>query len=151
MISKLVLIRKWFTETSTIGELYVNDAFFCYTLEDVARATGVKIKGNTCIPEGEYELRLTRSERFNRVMPLIFNRDDLSVQDIGGAKWTGIRIHAGNTIEDTDGCLLLGKQKGINKVIDSVKALDEFYTQVWATISGTETLHFTIKNKQENV
>ena len=94
----LRLARKWFTEKSTIGILYVNDKFFCYTLEDVVRPSGEKIKGQTAIPWGTYKISLTYSKKFDKILPLLADVPN----------FTGVRIHSGNTDKDTEGCILVG-------------------------------------------
>lgn len=70
----------------------------CLTLEDAIRAPGVKVPGQTCIPPGRYRLRLITSPKFGPDTP--------SLDDVPG--FTAIRIHAGNVIEDTEGCLVVG-------------------------------------------
>ena len=66
--------RTDFSENSTIGKLYVDDQFECYTLEDKVRP--VKIKGKTAIPEGRYEVIINHSQRFNRLLPLFLDVPD---------------------------------------------------------------------------
>jgi hypothetical protein len=63
---KLELVRKSFTDKSTIGKLYINDVYECMVLEDVVRDS--KIPGETAIPYGEYEVKITYSPRFKRVL-----------------------------------------------------------------------------------
>lgn len=92
----LTLQRKKEVNNTVLGELSINGKFFCYTLEDKIR--DVKIKNETCIPEGEYEIKLTLSQRFKTILPILLNVP----------RFEGIRIHAGNTIEDTSGCILVG-------------------------------------------
>ena len=94
----LKLARKWFTEKSTTGILYVDDKFFCYTLEDVVRPAGEKVPGRTAIAWGTYPVVVTYSNRFQKPLPLI----------IGVPNFVGVRIHGGNKAEDTEGCILLG-------------------------------------------
>lgn len=104
---KLHLRRSIFNQDETLGELYVNDAYCCDTLEDRVRET--KIQGVTAIPAGEYAVVVTRSPRFHRLLPLICDVPNFS----------GIRIHRGNTHEDTAGCILVGKKNGYHKLEDS--------------------------------
>jgi len=120
----LTLNRDLFTETATIGVLEINGATF-FTIEDTARALGVKIFGKTAIPEGEYTVRWTFSNRYQKQLPLIFNRDDFSVEDGRGVRFTGIRIHPGNTPSDTHGCILPGLIRGTNMVGRSRDAFDK--------------------------
>ena len=133
----LIIQRKWFTDKTTIGELY--DAAtplsrICFTLEDVARAQGVKIKGVTAIPEGDYFLRMTFSNRFQKLLPLLYNQESYTdrfgntrnfVVTDGFQIWEGIRWHSGNTEADTEGCVLMGTNMSLNMVGDSRKALDQ--------------------------
>lgn len=86
---------------STLGELYVNGEFFCYTLEDADRfleTGGEKVMGQTAIPRGLYQLVLNESRRFERLLPLLINVP----------QFAGVRIHPGNTHRDTEGCILVG-------------------------------------------
>jgi hypothetical protein len=103
----LTLTRKTFTNKSTIGELATNGKFECYTLEDVPR--NIKIDHRTCIPYGMYQVIITFSERFQKPMPLLLN-----VQN-----FEGVRIHSGNTAEDTEGCILVGTTKEVDFIGNS--------------------------------
>jgi hypothetical protein len=105
---KLRVIRDRSTERSTLGALFVDGRFFGWTLEDVVREKpGVpvadwKIPKKTAIPVGTYALQVTPSARFQRPLPLLL--------DVPG--FTGIRMHRGNTAEDTEGCLVVGQTRG---------------------------------------
>lgn len=100
MKAQVKVIRKYFTEKSTVGELYFNDRFVCFTLEDFDRLSlGFdKVYGETAIPAGTYKMIINMSSRFKKELPLLLN--------VPG--FEGVRIHAGNTNKDTHGCILVG-------------------------------------------
>ena len=94
----LIEVKRFeFKDTHTIGKMYVDDVYECYTLEDVVRK-GAKVNGQTAIPTGTYNLIINHSNRFNRDLPLLENVPN----------FTGVRIHAGNTSAHTEGCILVG-------------------------------------------
>ena len=99
----------------TIGKLYIDGAYFCDTLEDTVR-TGEKIAGKTAIPAGTYKVKMTWSPRFKRYLPEILNVPNFS----------GVRIHAGNSALDTEGCVLLGLNKVKARVVCSKNAVEFF-------------------------
>ena len=116
---RIELIRIAFKNTYTIGKLYVDDTYFCDVLEDVDRGLDSsmseseilekKVKGQTAIPTGHYVINITYSPKYKRMMPLLL--------DVKG--FSGIRIHSGNSSKDTEGCLLVGKNKQVGKVLES--------------------------------
>ena len=123
---ELTLIRDTFTSKSTIGRLFIDGVEFCYTLEDVVRGEGIKVYGETAIVEGVYSCTMTYSNRFKEMMPLLYNKPDLSVQDSKGVRFDGIRIHWGNKAEHSHGCILLGSTKSKDFVGNSKKTYKEF-------------------------
>ncbi len=129
---KLVLTRKWFTKNSTIGELTIDGVFYCYILEDVVRA--VKIAGKTAIPTGTYIVVLTHSQRFGRVLPLL----------VGVENYSGVRIHPGNTAEDTEGCLLPGRVRKIDYVGESKVAFAAVLEKLG---SAKDTITITVQGE----
>jgi len=100
----LTLTRRWKTDDATMGDLYHGVDKICYTLEDKYREISGnsvvewKVPGRTAIPVGRYPLIVNYSNRFKRLMPLL----------VGVPGFDGVRIHSGNTHEDTEGCLLVG-------------------------------------------
>ena len=109
---KLKLIRKYKCPNYTIGHLYINDKYFCDTLEDKVRELNSiedKIKHKTAIPKGKYKVVVTMSPRFKRLLPLLLNVPFFE----------GIRIHRGNDENDTSGCIIVGENKIKGKVINS--------------------------------
>jgi len=104
---KILIKRLHRTDKSTIGELSIDGAFECYTLEDVER--DVKIKSETAIQKGVYKCVITYSNRFKKYMPLLLNVPNFK----------GIRIHTGNTNNDTEGCILVGNNRGLDFISNS--------------------------------
>ena len=150
-MADLLLKRTIFTDRSTIGELYRTDTneMICYILEDEARALGVKIKDKTCIPAGDYKIRITPSNRFKRDLPLIYNTPQLTVSD-GVHTWEGIRIHAGNSDADSSGCQLPGTTKALDIVYDSRKAFDKLFAVITEMLHNKQELTYTIVTSQQN-
>lgn len=98
----------------TISNIHANNKFICYALEDIGRPVGVKFPGETCIPEGCYEAHISRSERFQRDMILLTTPDSHVVQR-HGVIFSGLRVHGGNTVAHTDGCVLVGDNCNIQE------------------------------------
>ena len=128
MIVKVKRIE--FTEKSTIGEMFLNEIFLCYTLEDKDRGlkdsddieliNKLKVPSKTAIPYGTYNCGFTMSNRFKRVLPEVYN--------VKGFK--GIRIHSGNSDADSEGCILLGEIKSKDLIGSSRIALSNFFLKV---------------------
>ena len=116
---RLLLKRRFLAPDYTIGTLYINGMRFCDTIEDKVRDINQdgdlddegegKVFGETAIPYGKYAMDLTMSPKFKRKLPLLLNVPH----------FTGIRIHRGNTAEDSHGCILVGENKIKGKVINS--------------------------------
>lgn len=132
---QLQLIRNVFTDNSTIGELSVNGVFECFTLEDKVRP--VKIKGETAIPAGTYEVAVTFSNKFQKFLPLL-----MSVPN-----FDGIRIHPGNFPKDTLGCILVGQGKGVDSITNSRLALASLFEKIQAVVR-TEKVFIEIIEQQ---
>jgi hypothetical protein len=129
---KLTLLRSFPEENCTIGDLFIDGQWFCHTLEDVVRADGVKIPGETAIPAGTYKVQITWSPRFSRELPLVV--------DVPG--FYGIRIHPGNKATDTEGCILVGDGIGTDhaSITDSRKAFDRLFPILAAAVAGGITM-----------
>ena len=130
---RLTLIRKWNKKDYCIGDLYIDGVWFCNVLEDTDRGLDdkmteeeilkKKVKGETAIPTGIYHVYLTYSPKYKKQMPLI-----------DGVKgYSGIRIHSGNTSKDTEGCLIVGKNKEVGKVLESRKTYNALFKQLVST------------------
>lgn len=143
---ELILRRKFTLKDTTLGELFLDGAFQCDTLEDVIRekpgqpVSQWKVPGKTAIPSGTYRLYLANSPKFGP--------DTISLEDVPG--FSLIRIHAGNDDADTEGCILVGT--AVADAIDggglansriALKALKE---KVVPALKNGETVYLTIRN-----
>lgn len=104
---KIKVTRQIFSDIATVGMLSINDQFICFTLEDAVREVegepveSWKIPNKTAIPKGIYQVVIDHSPHFGKDLPHIL--------DVPG--YTGVRIHSGNTADDTEGCILVGLTK----------------------------------------
>ena len=125
----LILQRTHEVGDSTFGKLFLNDmTFLNYTLEDKVR--DVKIKHQTAIPAGTYEIIINKSERFKQMMPLLLN--------VPG--FDGIRIHKGNSAIDTSGCILVGDIVSNDRLLSSTTAYQRLYDLLYKTLKKIEFL-----------
>ena len=115
---KIEVKRLHRTSNSTIGELTIDGKFECYTLEDIER--DVKIKGETAIAKGTYKVIINQSNRFKRLLPLLINVPNFE----------GVRIHAGNSNHDTEGCILVGQNRSTDYITKSRKAFDSLFKKM---------------------
>lgn len=133
---KLTLARCWLTTTSSIGKLLVDDVFECFTCEDRYRPPPEpKVPRETCIPVGEYEVVITHSPRFGVMMPLL----------LGVPGFNGVRIHPGNSFEDTEGCILPGRERNGERVEHSRAAYDALYGKLQGAILKGERITIDVK------
>lgn len=133
----------------TIGRLFVDGVYFCDTLEDPVRELidnnhdgdfndpgEGKILNQTAIPAGVYKIISTYSPRFKKKTPILL--------DVPG--FTGIRIHSGNTSEDTSGCILVGLNKQKGKVINSREWTQKIYDLIFDRLGKNEIVTIEISN-----
>lgn len=127
-------------DTYTIGRLYIDGTYFCDTIEDKDRGLASsmpeqdirkkKVYGKTAIPTGRYGVNITYSPRFAKKLPLI-----------DGVKgFSGIRIHSGNTADDSSGCVIVGENKKKGMVINSKATLDRLLNKLSAQQNITITI-----------
>lgn len=121
----------------TIGKMYINSNWVCDTLEDTVRQLDTeddKIPKQTAIPMGRYQVILSYSKRFNKTLPELLNVPFFK----------GIRIHAGNDKEDTEGCILVGENKVKGKVVNSKKSMKKLMPILQKAIDNNEKIYINI-------
>lgn len=136
---KIRLHRKYRKQGYSIGILYINGTRICETLEDTDRGLNadlslytlnqLKVKGETAIPIGTYQVAYTYSPRFKKMLPLLLNVP----------AFDGIRIHSGNKAKDTEGCILCGRNTEVGTVTNS---------RYW-TGKVIAAIEKAVKNKEE--
>ena len=141
---ELELTRSVKTNKSTIGELTVNGVFECFILEDkdrglrkdmpISELIVMKIKTRTAIPTGRYEIVVSFSDKFQKMLPLLL--------DVPA--FAGIRIHPGNTDANTEGCLLPGKTKSTDMIGSSRVAFTALFDKIKAALQR-EKIFITVK------
>lgn len=102
---KLTVVRHQFGTDATNGLLFIDGIFECYTVEDQYQA--VKVMHETCIPEGTYDIKFRKVGGFNERYSKRYKNAHygmLHLQDV--PNFTYILIHAGNTSDDSSGCIL---------------------------------------------
>lgn len=133
---KITLKRNKTVKETTVGTLSIDDVFTCYTIEDAVRDK--KVYGQTAIPPGTYKVVITMSPRFKKPLALLMN--------VPG--YEGIRIHAGNTHKNTDGCILPVTSVSADQQFgyESGKALKKVQPKIQAALDRGETVTIEITN-----
>ena len=121
----------------TIGMLAIDGVFAAFTLEDPVHE-GPKVIGETAIPEGRYEVVIDRSTRFNRMLPRLVN--------VPG--FTGVRIHGGNTTADTSGCILVGRNRDVDSILQSQLALGDIQRQIAGALAKGDRVWIEVEHDQ---
>jgi len=154
---KILVLRFTDTGDATIGALYLNGIFQCYTCEDEER--DIKLKGETRVPNGIYNVTLRREggfhnrykEKFGRKhkgMLAISNKPDYwIVKD--GMSFQYVLIHIGNTDDNTDGCLLVGNQATKSTVGSSTDAYRVLYPKIANAIVRGEKVTIEYRDIEE--
>lgn len=137
-----ILVKRLFKKSEyTIGKMYIDGVYFCDTVEDTDRGLSQNMKnstieakkmyGKTAIPTGRYRVELSYSTKFKKTLPLL--------NDVLG--FGGIRIHSGNTAEDSLGCIIVGENKIKGGVINSRQTME----QLMAKLRGQNEIYITIE------
>lgn len=121
---KIVVQRQRSTPTATFGDLSIDGAFECHTLE----------RPEVQIPSGTYSVEITFSPRFQRLLPLL--------DSVPGR--TDIRIHAGNWPRDTEGCILVGQTLGVDMILSSLLALNPLVEKIQAALNAGQPVQLSV-------
>lgn len=137
---------------STLGMLFIDCKFECYTLEDEYRTQ--KVKGETRIPAGKYKVELRREggfhSRYLQKFGQTFHKGMLWVKDVPNFEY--ILIHIGNDDGDTAGCLLVGNTANNNNlgkgfIGASTDAYKKFYPKVADALMNGEEVWIEYKDE----
>lgn len=139
-----IVERKYFKESYTIGNFYINGQWICNTLEDKNRdlnhngkfdGVEVKVYGETAIPFGRYKVTKQWWQKHKAYYPLLNNVPH----------FTGIFIHGGVTHRDTLGCILVGENKEKGKLLNSSKVMKIIRDEMNKAVAKGEPIWITIK------
>lgn len=136
-----ILVKRLYKNSAyTIGKMYIDGQYLCDTVEDCDRGLKQsmtsqqiavkKVYGKTAIPVGRYRVVLSYSNKFKKSLPLL---NDVMC-------FSGVRIHSGNTAEDSLGCIIVGENKIKGGVINSRATMERLMaklrgqTNIWLTI-----------------
>lgn len=132
---EIACVRDTWTPWTTTSKLYVDGAFECYVLEDRFRPPPEpKVKGATCIPNGRYRVLDTWSPKFGQNM----------LEITGVPNFVGIRIHAGNKADDTEGCPLPGLYRKTNMVTESKAATEALTKKIRAALAAGRQVYWNV-------
>lgn len=135
---EILLARNKYFSTHTIGQVYIDGDLFCFSLEDAVR-DGPKVQGETAIPTGKYAVTLKDSPRFGA--------DTITIEDVPGFSF--IRVHAGNTAKDTEGCPILGYKLTSTNVIQygtTRPAVADMKVKIKKALSEGQKVWITVTN-----
>lgn len=141
----LLIQREVFTDNSTIGRLFINGVYQCFTLEDTMREKDgatfpdCKVQNETAIPVGVYSVVIDFSPHFHKELPHILNVPC----------YEGVRIHPGNSPKDTDGCVLVGQiRRGEDDIGNSLNAFNALFEILERAYITSDPITLTIINAE---
>lgn len=142
---ELLVRRLVFKKDYTEGQLFIDGSYFCDTLEDCTRDFNkdgdldepgeTKVPGETAIPFGTYDVIMSYSNRFKKIMPEVLN--------VKG--FEGIRIHSGNIPAHTHGCLLLGVYEKDGRINRSLEMTGAVTKMIKEAINNKEQVKLTVE------
>ena len=116
--------------------------YFCDTLEPTWRdylKGAYKVKGRSAVPEGRYAVVISWSPKMKQWLPLLLGGPEFN------RKWKGIRIHAGNSAKDTEGCILVGENRQVGRVLNSRLWLRRLKQRITDARERDEAVWLTVK------
>ena len=148
-IGRLAILKEESEEYRT----YQTEEYFCDTLEPTVLELKTTVSKETvlrsptklaslkpvAIPEGRYAVVITWSPKFKMWLPLLLGGPDFN------RLWQGIRIHMGNTAKDTQGCILVGRNQIVGRLLESRKWLYELKQKIVASKAKGDAVWLTIK------
>lgn len=152
---ELILKRRFKGLKYTIGSLFINNEYFCDTIEDIDRyldssmsledIKNIKVYGETAIPYGTYKIDMnTISSKFkDRTWAKPYGGKLPRLLNVKG--FDGVLIHVGNNEQDTLGCLIVGENKLKGKVINSTITFNNLMDRLLESHIAGEEIHITIK------
>ena len=153
---EILIDRKWKKEGYTIGKLYIDGVAFCETLEDRDRGLKssmpleeiriIKKAADTAIPTGTYRVRMDiTSPKYSTKEWYIRNCHGARMPRLESVPgYEGVLVHPGNTAADTEGCILVGRNKAKGKVIQSKETFMLLYNKMYEAYSKGEEIRITI-------
>jgi hypothetical protein len=131
---EIKVVREQYRPGCTIGRMYLDGVFECFTLEDGIRTN--KVYGETAIPAGSYPVIVNYSPRFKVSLPLIRNVPNFE----------GVRIHPGNTPANTLGCILVGRnwKQGTEEITASRLAFEPLKRKIVEAIARGEEVQLRV-------
>jgi hypothetical protein len=153
---ELKLKRTYKKDGYTIGNLYIDDEWFCNTLEDTDRGLhshmqleyikNVKIAGETAIPTGRYAVTLSVQSPKYRYRKAYEFCSGYVPRLLNVKGFEGILIHIGNCPKDTEGCILVGKNTVKGEVRESTETFKKLYGKMRMAADTGEEIYITVES-----
>ena len=142
-------------DTYTIGRLYIDGKYFCDTIEDKDRGLrqdlpvsvnqARKVRGQTAIPTGRYRVTLgVKSPKYSKKKQYAACNGYVP-RLINVPAFDGILIHIGNTAADSEGCILVGRNKKVGMVLESTNTFWQLYDRLQQADGRGEQIYITVK------